>query len=129
MTCLAGPQRGARDHSTSEALRQRTTLIPSGRLRLVATKTISWKNWLAGVLRAAGGDGLDDRIGVPIADVCRRLDISKQRVGQLVEADRLDAIHVTTSKGTTAIVLITEASLARYHPNPSGVGFNQKALT
>ena len=121
MTCLALPQRRQRDRAASMALRQRTTPFPSGTIGSVATRTISWKQWLSAVRRSALGDGFGDLAGLPVADVCKRLDVSKQRVGELVKADRLDAIHVTTAKGTVAIVLITEASLARYAPQPHGI--------
>lgn len=87
----------------------------------MATRKITWRQWLTAIRRDALGDGFGDLAGLPVADVCKRLDISPQRVGQLVEANRLDAIHVTTAKGTLAVVLITEASLARYAPQPSGV--------
>lgn len=94
----------------------------------MATKTITLKQWLSAIRKHATSDGFNDLDGKPPVDVCRSLNISKQRLSQLVAADRLDVLEITTAKGTVAMRLITNASLARYAPNPHGVrlDFNAK---
>lgn len=87
----------------------------------MATKSITFKQWLSAVRKHATSDGFNDYDGKPPADVCRSLNISKQRLSQLVAADRLDVLEITTAKGTVAMRLVTASSLARYAPNPTGV--------
>lgn len=72
-------------------------------------------------------DGFARLAGKPVADVAELLGVSKQRVHQLIEAERLDTIEITTASGIVAMTLVTDASLARYAPQPTGVGFAQTA--
>jgi hypothetical protein len=87
----------------------------------MATRTLTYKAWLREVARHALGDGFNDLAGKPVADVVKLLGVSKQRVHQLILADRLDALHITTAAGDTALVIVTDSSLAKYQPQPNGV--------
>lgn len=86
----------------------------------MATRQITWRQWLRRITSNALGDGFGDLAGYPIADVVKRLNVSQERVRQLIEADRLDAIQVLTAKGSVAVTLVTEASLEAYEPRPNG---------
>jgi hypothetical protein len=81
---------------------------------------MTWKKWISAITRDPMGDGFTRLAGYPVADVVKRLGVSEQRVRQLVEAGQLDAIQITTAKGTVAVTLITEASLEAYEPRPAG---------
>lgn len=79
------------------------------------------------VIANRAGDALDDYNGRPIADVEVLLGVSKQRIHQLIEAGRLDAIEVTNAKGATAMILVTQNSLDKFAPQPTGLAFGQTA--
>jgi hypothetical protein len=86
----------------------------------MATRTLKFGEWWKAVTRHALDDGFLKVSGYPIVDVAKRLDISEQRVRQLIEADQLDAIQVLTWKGNVAVTLVTQASLEAYEPRPAG---------
>lgn len=80
----------------------------------MASRTIKYAEWLKLVLRHATGDGFLNVSGFPPADAAKRLDVSRERVSQLVREGVLDTLSLTTASGSVALTLITEASLERY---------------
>jgi hypothetical protein len=86
----------------------------------MAVRQISWRSWLKQMASHALDDGYFKLAGYPIADVSKRLRVSDQRVRQLIEADRLDALQILTAKGNIAAVIVTEESLEAFEPRPTG---------
>lgn len=86
----------------------------------MAHRQILWKTWLKAITSRATGDGFAKYAGFPIADVAKRLRVSDQRVRQLIEADRLDCLQITTAAGAVAVTLVTEESLEAYEPRATG---------
>ena len=80
----------------------------------MATRTLTYRKWLVEVAKHGLGDGFKNLTGYAVPDVAVRLDMSRQRVHQLLENGALDALQVTTKSGTVAMTLVTEASLERY---------------
>lgn len=80
----------------------------------MATRRINFTEWLKLVRKHALGDGFANLAGHPAAEVAARLDVSRERVSQLVREGVLDTIEITTARGGTALVLVTEASVDRY---------------
>ena len=85
-----------------------------GILAAMATRTLTWTQWLKLVARHSLDAGFQNVAGYPIADVASRLGVSRQRVNQLVADGTLDTLEVTTKAGRVAVSLVTEASLERY---------------
>lgn len=86
----------------------------------MATRQMAWKDWLKRVLKAPLADQTSDFIGYPVDAVSERLGVSRQRVHQLIEAERLDTIEILTTKGAVCMTLVTEKSLEKYVPAPVG---------
>lgn len=80
----------------------------------MATRTLTWSQWLKLVARHSLDNGFANVAGYPVADVCERLGVTKQRVHQLIEAGALDTLQVTNAAGKVAVILVTDASLERY---------------
>jgi hypothetical protein len=80
----------------------------------MATRTLKFAEWLKLVKRHALDDGFESISGYPVDDVAKRLDVSRARVYQLIEAETLDVLQVLTWKGNVAVSLVTQASLERY---------------
>lgn len=81
---------------------------------MMATRTLTWSQWLKLVARHSLGDGFANVAGQPVPDVCEALGVTKQRVHQLIDSGALDTLQVTNSAGRVAITLVTDASLERY---------------
>ena len=79
----------------------------------MATRTLPFTDWLRLVRKHALGDEFENLAGYPSMEAARRLDVSKQRVSQLVSEGVLDVLELTT-RGKVTMTLITEASLNRY---------------
>jgi hypothetical protein len=82
--------------------------------RRVATRTLKYTEWLKLVKRHALDDEFANVSGFPVADTASRLNVTKQRVHQMLESGVLDALALTTKAGNVAITLVTEASIDRY---------------
>jgi hypothetical protein len=80
----------------------------------MATRTLKYTEWLKLVRGAFTGDASSHVYGYPPADVAKRLNVSRERVSQLVREGTLDTLSITTAAGRTALTLITEYSLERY---------------
>lgn len=80
----------------------------------MATRTLTWTEWLKLVRRHALDNGFQNVAGYPAADVAARLGVSHQRVYQLIQGGALDVVEVTTKAGKVSLSLVTEASLERY---------------
>lgn len=80
----------------------------------MATRTLTYRKWLTEVAKHGFGEGFKHLSGYAVPDVAVRLDMSRQRVHQLLESGALDALQITTKTGTVAMTLVTEASLERY---------------
>ena len=80
----------------------------------MATRTLTYTQWLKLVVKHALGDQFANLSGLATVDVAKKLDVSRQRVHQLIEEGSLDTLAITTGKGRPALVLVTEASLERY---------------
>ena len=80
----------------------------------MATRTLKYTTWLKLVATHARTTEFANVSGYPVADVAKRLDVSRQRVNQLVEQNILDVLVITTAANRVAVTLITEASLERY---------------
>lgn len=80
----------------------------------VATRTLTFAEWLKLVSTQALGRSAANVLGYPRADAAARLGVSEQRISQLVSAGVLDTLDVTTKAGRVAISLVTDASLERY---------------
>lgn len=79
----------------------------------MATRTLKYTEWLK-MVRGAVTEQPSHVYGYPIADVAKRLKVSRQRVNQLVNDGTLDTLAITTAAGRTAMTLVTEYSLERY---------------
>lgn len=91
--------------------RQRRTLVQFGAM---ATRTLKWTAWLKLMRQHMLDNEYANLSGYPVQDVAAKLDVSRQRVYQLIEEGTLDVIEIVTGKGIRAATLITEASLDRY---------------
>lgn len=80
----------------------------------MATRRLSFADWLRLVRRHALDDGFPNVAGYPPRDVATKLDVSHQRVSQLVAEGTLDTIEIVNKDGKVSLTLITEASLDRY---------------
>jgi hypothetical protein len=81
----------------------------------MAARTFTFAQWFKLVTRHPLGDEFANLAGHPVADVARTLNVSPQRVHQLISDDVLDTIAVTNLGGTrVALLLVTEASVERY---------------
>lgn len=80
----------------------------------MATRTLTWSEWLKLVARHSLGNGFANVAGYPRVDVAARLGVSEVRVGQLIREGALDTLEVTTKAGRVAVSLVTDASLERY---------------
>lgn len=101
--------------SEATAVNLRATLRPA-----MARKQMAWKDWLKAITSRPTGDGFHSFAGFPVDEVSKRLRVSRQRVHALIEADRLDVIEILTTKGSVALTLVTEASLAKFEPRATG---------
>lgn len=80
----------------------------------MATRTLKYTEWLKLVARHGLGREFENLSGYPVADVAARLEVNRSRVYQLIESGALDTLVITTAAGTTAMTLVTEASIERY---------------
>lgn len=85
-------------------------------LDAVASRKINYTQWLKEVTKHALSQGLayDNIAGFPVVEVAAKLDVSRQRVRQLIDEGVLDTIEVTTRAGTIALIIVTKASVDRY---------------
>jgi hypothetical protein len=82
-------------------------------VRLMLRK-MALKDWFTACRKNALKDEFLDLTGPVPSSVADTLEISKQRVHQLVQDDALDAVSVTAPNGTITMTFVTENSLARY---------------
>jgi plasmid maintenance system antidote protein VapI len=80
----------------------------------MASRTLSFKQWFRLVTGQALADGFANVAGHPPADVARKLDVTRERVSQLIREGTLDTLEITTAAGKVALTLVTDASLERY---------------
>lgn len=80
----------------------------------MATRTLTFTQWLKLVAGHPLGDGFANVSGFPVVDVAKRLSVNRSRVYQLIGEGTLDTLEVTTAAGKIALTLVTEASLERY---------------
>lgn len=85
-----------------------------GKLAQMPKRTVNFREWLKLVRKHAFDDGFYNLGGLPVADVAKKLDVSTQRVYQLIADDTLDVIEVTNAKGRVCLTVITDASMSRY---------------
>ncbi len=80
----------------------------------MAKRTLTFREWFklaAKHLRDEQGSHL---CGSPVADVAIKLDVSTQRVYQLIAEGTLDTIDIVSLAGKVSVSLVTEASIERY---------------
>jgi hypothetical protein len=81
----------------------------------MARTTLTFAQWLKKIAKAAiSPDDLGDLGGHPVDDVATKLGVTKQRVHQLIDTDKLDAIVILSNAGNTTAVIVTQASLDQY---------------
>lgn len=80
----------------------------------MATRTLKYTEWLKLVARHGLGREFANLSGYPVPDVAARLEVNRSRVYQLIESGVLDTLVIVTAAGTTAMTLVTEASIERY---------------
>lgn len=80
----------------------------------VATRTLKYTEWLKLVATLARKTEFANVSGYPVSDAAERLNVSRQRVHQLLESGALDSLTITTRAGAVVTTLITEASIERY---------------
>ena len=83
----------------------------------MASRTLKFSQWLKLMARhalEADQTAYKNLAGYPSIDVAKKLDVSKQRISQLVQEGALDTLDVTNALGRVSVTLITEASLERY---------------
>jgi hypothetical protein len=80
----------------------------------MALRKMKLGDWLKACRSNALGDGFNDLTGPVASMAAERLDVTKQRVHQMVQDDLLDAVSVTAPNGTITVTFITENSLNRY---------------
>lgn len=81
----------------------------------MATRTLTYTKWLKLILQHhSDASELANLTGLAVPDVAARLDVSRQRVHQLIGGGGFDVLVITTRAGATAMTLVTEASLERY---------------
>ena len=80
----------------------------------MATRSLSFMQWLKLVVRHATDDGFQNVAGYPPDDVAKRLGVDRSRVSQLIREEVLDTLEVTNAAGRVCITLVTEASIERY---------------
>jgi hypothetical protein len=71
-------------------------------------------DWFKACRKNALEDAFGDLTGPVASTAAETLEVSKQRVHQLVQDDSLDAVAVTAPNGTITVTFITENSLKRY---------------
>jgi|HubBroStandDraft_5_1064220.scaffolds.fasta_scaffold207302_2 hypothetical protein len=72
------------------------------------------KAWTKACFVNALGDGYLDLTGPTPVAAAQTLEITRQRVHQLIEDGTLDAVHITAPNGTISLTYVTQASLDRY---------------
>lgn len=83
----------------------------------MATRSLKWTAWLK--LMAKHGFDSDESAyknlsGMPPLDAAKKLGISKGRIFQLIQEEKLDTLQVTNAAGAVCVTLVTDASLERY---------------
>jgi|ERR1035441_6228258 hypothetical protein len=80
----------------------------------MAVRKMSLKDWTKACFKNSFDDGLLEFIGpTPIA-AAQTLEVSKQRIHQMIEDKTLDAVRITAPNGTITVTYVTQASLDRY---------------
>lgn len=80
----------------------------------MATRRLAFGDWLRLVRRHALDNEFPNVAGFPPGEVATKLDVSHQRVSQLVADGTLDLIEIVNKNGKVSLTLVTEASLDRY---------------
>jgi uncharacterized heparinase superfamily protein len=82
--------------------------------RALMLRKMALKDWFTACRKNALKDEFLNLTGPVPSSVAETLEVTKQRVHQLVQDDHLDAISVTAPNGTITVTFISEASLTRY---------------
>lgn len=80
----------------------------------MANRTLKFSQWLKLVVKHATDDGFLNVSGFPVADAAKKLDVSPQRISQLIAEDVLDTLEICSWTGRVVVRLVTEASIERY---------------
>ena len=80
----------------------------------MATRKMTLKAWFKACAAATFDDGFLDLTGPTQAAAAQTLEVSRQRVHQMIEDGTLDAVHITAPNGTISLTYVTQNSLDRY---------------
>jgi hypothetical protein len=80
----------------------------------MATRKMTLKAWFKACAASTFEDGFLDLTGPTQAVAAQTLEVSRQRVHQMIEEGALDAVHVTAPNGTISVTYVTQSSLDRY---------------
>jgi hypothetical protein len=76
---------------------------------------LTMAQWMKRIAKAAlSPDDLGDLGGSTVDDVATKLGLTKQRVHQLIDSNKLDALVIMSNAGNIAAVIVTQASLDQY---------------
>lgn len=80
----------------------------------MTARTYTFPEWFRYVARCIREGRPEDADALPIADVCDRLDVTKQAVHKLLEGGKLESVSIVTKRGNVAVILVPRSSLDFY---------------
>jgi hypothetical protein len=80
----------------------------------MAVKKMSLKQWVKACVQHTHDDGFLDLTGPTQTAAAQTLEVSRQRVGQLIEDGTFDAVQITGPLGKVSVTYVTQNSLNRY---------------
>ena len=80
----------------------------------MATRKMKLGEWFKACRKSAFDDGFLDLTGPTPSAAAQTLEVSRQRVHQMIESNMLDAVHIVAPNGTISLTYVTENSLNRY---------------
>jgi len=80
----------------------------------MATRKFTLKAWFKACVSATLNDDFLDLTGPTPPAAAQTLELSRQRVHQMIDDGTLDAVHITAPNGTISVTYVTQASLNRY---------------
>jgi hypothetical protein len=80
----------------------------------MATRKFTLKAWFKACVSATLNDDFLDLTGPTPSAAAQTLEVSRQRVHQLIAEEALDAVQITGPNGAVSVTYVTQASLNRY---------------
>jgi hypothetical protein len=83
----------------------------------VANRVITFTEWHRQLRKSvfdSNSNVFENVAGVPASNAAKKLQVSEQRVNELIRQGVLDTVQVSNAAGRICLTMVTDASLDRY---------------